>query len=386
VGKDGALHGLAVDHAHILVRQEVQAVEVALQLVDEQILRRLFDIHDGLEHDAGAFLDELTHGVQVGGEDAACGEQALVVLALALAEQLLIPLVHQGEVGLVALQDLNSLALAVQDVADGSILVSVVVRAQHGEAFHGIGCALHQLVDADPGGSDGQQAHSGENGVAAAHIVRNHEGGPALRVSQLLQGALGTVSGGIDALVGFLNAHLILQQLAQNTERQAGLGGGTGLGDDIDGELLALAQSNDIIQVAGADAVAAEVDLGAILQLVVVQALDGLDHSAGAQIAAADAGNHQHLRVLTDLLGSFLDACKLFLVVIAGQVHPAQEIIAGAILGFQLVVSRFHLRINGLIFLFVDKTGEVLCIQNDAHSIRTSKRFYGTCSLRVLLV
>ena len=41
VGKDGALHGLAVDHAHILVRQEVQAVEVALQLFDEQILRRL---------------------------------------------------------------------------------------------------------------------------------------------------------------------------------------------------------------------------------------------------------------------------------------------------------------------------------------------------------
>ena len=58
-----------------------------------------------------SFLDELTHGVQVSGEDAACWEQALVVLALALAEQLLIPLVHQGEVGLVALQDLTSLAL-----------------------------------------------------------------------------------------------------------------------------------------------------------------------------------------------------------------------------------------------------------------------------------
>ena len=158
----------------------------------------------------------------------------------------------------------------------------------------------------DPGGSDGQQAHSGENGVAAAHIVGNHEGGPALRVSQLLQGALGTVRGGIDALVGFLHAHLILQQLAQHTERQAGLGGGAGLGDDVDGELLALAQSNDIIQIAGADAVAAEVDLGAVLQLVVVQALDGLDHSAGTQIAAADAGHHQHLGVLTDLLAASL--------------------------------------------------------------------------------
>ena len=116
VCQNGAFHGLAVDNAHVLVCQEVQAVKVAFQRVDEQVLCRLLHIHDGLEHGAGAFLNELAHGVQVGGEDAACGEQALVVLALALAEQLLIPLVHQGEVGLVALQDLNSLALAVQDV------------------------------------------------------------------------------------------------------------------------------------------------------------------------------------------------------------------------------------------------------------------------------
>ena len=52
VSQDGALHGLAVDHAHVLVGQEVQAVEVALQLVDEQILCRLLDIHDGLKHGA----------------------------------------------------------------------------------------------------------------------------------------------------------------------------------------------------------------------------------------------------------------------------------------------------------------------------------------------
>ena len=32
--------------------------------------------------------------------------------------------------------------------------------------------------------------------------------------------------------------------------------------------------------------------------------------------------------------------------------------------------------------LFVDKAGEVLCIQNDAHSIRTSKRFCGPFALR----
>ena len=48
--------------------QEVQAVKVAFQRVDEQILCRLLYVHDGLEHGAGAFLNELTHGVQIGGE------------------------------------------------------------------------------------------------------------------------------------------------------------------------------------------------------------------------------------------------------------------------------------------------------------------------------
>ena len=46
------------------------------------------------------------------------GHQALLVLALALAEQLLVPLVHHGEVRLEAGQRLHALALAVQDVAE----------------------------------------------------------------------------------------------------------------------------------------------------------------------------------------------------------------------------------------------------------------------------
>ena len=76
-----------------------------------------------------------------------------------------------------------------------------------------------------------------------------------------------------------------------------GLGGGAGLGDDVDGEALALAQADDIVQVGGADAVAAEVDLQTILQLVVVHTLNGLHNSACAQIAAADTGHDQNVVV-----------------------------------------------------------------------------------------
>ena len=320
--------------------------------------------------------------MQVGGEDAACGEQTLVVLALALTEQLLVPLVHEGEVRLIALEDLDALTLAVQDVADGRILVGVVVGAEHGEALHSVGCALHDVVDADAGSSDGQQAHSGKDGVAAADIVGDDEGGPALGVSQLLEGALGAVGGSVDTLVGLFHAHLVFQQLAQHTEGQRGLGGGAGLGDDVDGEALALAQRDDVIQIGGADAVAAEVDLQAIVQLVVVHTLDGFDDGACAQIAAADAGDHQNVGILTDLGSSCLDALELFLIIITGQIHPAQEVAAGAVLGFQRLVRGLYLGVDGLVFLFVNETGEVLCIQSETHSIKTSKTFYGLFARR----
>ena len=256
---------------------------------------------------------------------------------------------------------------SVEDVAGGGVLVGVVVGAEDREPLHGVGCALHQLGNVDAGGGDGQQAHGRQHRVAAADVVRHHEGGPALAVSQLLEGAAGAVGGGVDALVGLFDAHFLFQQLAQHPESQAGLGGGARLGDDVDGEALALAQRDDVVQGGGADAVAAEVDLQALFQLVVVDALDGLHHGAGAQVAAADAGHHQHVGVAADLPGRVLDAAKLFFIVIAGQVHPAQEIVAGAGLGFQLLVGRSHLRVNGGELVVLDKRSEMFGIKRNAH-------------------
>ena len=45
-------------------------------------------------------------------------------------------------------------------------------------------------------------------------------------------------------------------------------------------------------------------------------------------------------------------------------------------------MGSFHLRIDGCIFLFADKAGEVLRVQCDAHCIITSKRFAGHFALR----
>ena len=70
-----------------------------------------------------------------------------------------------------------------------------------------------------------------------------------------------------------------------------------------------------------------------------IQALDGLDHSAGTQVGAADTGDQQHIGIGTNLLRSLFDAGKLFLVISNRQVQPTQKVIAGTSLGFQLLVG-----------------------------------------------
>ena len=327
----------------------------------------MLDVDVGLEHDACAVLQELAHGVQVGGEDAGGRHQALLVLALALAEQLLVPLVHHREVRLEAGQRLNALALAVQDVAGHGVAVGVVVRGQLAELLAAIGSALHELVDVDTGAGNGQQADSSQDGVASADVVGNDEGRPALLGCQPLQRAFGAVRRGVDALVGLLGADRILQQLAQHAERERGLGGGAGLGDDVDREALALRQLDDVVQGRGADGVAAEINLQAVVSLIVVQALDGLDHSACAQIRTADTGDEQHIGIRADLLRSLLDAGKLFLVISNRQVQPAQKIIAGTRFGFQLIVGQLDLRIDCLIFFRTDEFCKMLAVKRNSH-------------------
>ena len=98
-----------------------------------------------------------------------------------------------------------------------------------------------------------------------------------------------------------------------------------------------------------------------------IQTADGLHHSAGAQVGAADAGDQQHVGIRTDLLGCLLDAGELLLVISNRQVKPAQEIIAETGLGFQLFMGQLDLRINCLIFFRTDKFCQMFAIKFDSH-------------------
>ena len=373
--QNGAFHGLAVHNAHVLARKEIQAVKVAFQFFQIQILGRLLYIHKGFKHNAAAVLQILAHRVQVGAENAAGGHQALLILALTLAVQLLEPLAHHGEIRLKAGQRFHLFALAIQNRAGHGIFVGGVFHAALAKQLHAVCSALHEFVNVNTGHGDGQKAHSSQHTIAAAHIVRHHKGGPAAAVSQLLQRALGTVGRGINAAVGFLFAHSVHQQLAQHAEGQCRFGGGAALGDHIDGKTLALGECNDIIQCAGRNAVAAEIDLGAVCQLVVIHALAGFDHGTSAQIAAADACHQQHIGIIADLFGCRLDAGKFLFIIGFGQVHPAQKIVAGAGFAFQQFMRQLYLRVKSRIFIVGDKLFKVLPIKIDCHQGTSSVHF-----------
>ena len=331
MGQQGTLHGPVPDEVHGLAGQEVQTVAVALIPGHQQLVLGGAQADDGLEHQPLALLDVLAHGVEVGGELHAGGEQALAVLTLALAVELLPPFAHEPEGGIVAAQDLHGAAGAVQLIADGGVLPGGAIKGRGAADLHHLGGAAHQLIDVHAGDGNGQQAHGGEDGVAAAHLVWHHEGLPALGVRQGFQRAPGLVGGGVNAALGALTAVFVLQQLAEEAEGHGGLGGGAGLGDDIHGEVIVPQQVDDLLHGVGAEAVAHEVDVGGVfLFQVVVGGAQALDDATGTQVASADADDHQGLGIALDLGGSGLDAGELLLVVVPGQVHPAGEFAAGA--------------------------------------------------------
>ena len=177
MGQNGAFHGLFVDHREILLRQEIEPVEVFRVRGDEEILLGTAKIHYCLKEVSPPLLDHLPHGVEVGGIGHGSGEKAFVVLTLAFAEELLVPLGHLDEGRLVGNQDLDGFPLPIEGVADGRIPVTgVLVQVRVLQLLLRLPGAGHQGVDVTAGDRNGQQPHGGEDRVPAAHIVRDHKG------------------------------------------------------------------------------------------------------------------------------------------------------------------------------------------------------------------
>ncbi len=125
--------------------------------------------------------------MQVGGEDDGRREDALLILTLRFAVELLEPLVHQGERRLVRNEDLGGLALVVEHIADRGVFVAIVlVQIGIGKLVLRVLSALHQRVDIGAGYRDRQKTDCGQNTVTAADVIRYDKGLVALAVGELL--------------------------------------------------------------------------------------------------------------------------------------------------------------------------------------------------------
>ncbi len=286
---------------------------------------------DGLEDGALAVLNPLAHGVEVGGEVDGCGEDALVVLALALAVELLPPFCEVVESGVVVDENLDLLAGAVEGVACGGIYLGALVgTAEYG--LLALACALHQGLDVVAGHGDGEQAHGGEHGEAAAHVVGDDVGLVAFLVGQRAECAALGVGDGHDALAAVSWPSGSLELLLEQAEGDGGLCGGAALADDDDAETLALQIGLQLGQVVLADVLAGEYDLRLGVAAVHVEGVaEGFEHGLGAEIAAADAYHYHHLALAAEALRGGVDVVDKGVADFAGEANPAEEVVACAV-------------------------------------------------------
>ena len=251
-----------------------------------------------------------------------------------------------------------------KDISDSCVLVAVVIVKISLEVVHSLCSACHNSVDIAACNSDGKKTYCGKNGISSADIVSDNEGLVAFLVGKLLEGSSRLIGGGEDPLLSAFLAVLLLDHLSEYSESKSRLGSCTGLGNYVNGKILALAERNDLIEICGGNVVAHIVDIGCVfLQIIVKRRLHQLDSSSCAQVGTTDADNDKYIGILLDLLGSSLDPCKLFLVVVYGEIGPAEEIISSAALILKDLCSKLSLSLSSFHFMRSDKALKILCIK-----------------------
>ena len=218
----------------------------------------------------------------------------------------------------------------------GGVLPDGVIRAAPVERAEGGYGLVDDGGDVDAGDGHRQEAHGGQHAVAPAHVTGDGETLPALGVGHGAQHAAGDVRRREDVALGG-GAVFLFQHGAEHAEGDRGLQRRTGLGDDVDVEVVVPKLLDDAVEVVRAQAVADEEDLRIVLAGQGAQQLDG---PAGAEVGAADADDHQGLGAGTYLRRRGEDGLELALFHAHGQLRPAGELRARAALFLKQAVGR----------------------------------------------
>ena len=164
--------------------------------------------------------------MKVGRENSRSREQALVLLALALAVKLLEPFIHHRVCRLIADHHFNLFAASVKEISRCCVLVAVILfNILVAKLIHCSSSALHDSVNVDSRNGNGKKSDSRKNGITSSDIVGNNESLIALCIRKSLERSSRLVRSSIDTLCRFLCAVLALKHLSENPESNRRLRG-----------------------------------------------------------------------------------------------------------------------------------------------------------------
>lgn len=141
-----------------------------------------------------------------------------------------------------------------------------------------------------------------------------------------------------------------------------------GFGNDVNRDVLALTQREQLAQRGGADTVAGKIDLRRIFrQKIIMRGLYKFQHGARAEIGAADANDNQHIAVLPDALCSSLDTPEFLLIIIGWQRQPTQKVASSSRSTVQLFLRGLHFGRHCSQFPRLRKILRVTIVQTNTH-------------------
>ena len=351
MGDLGAELSHLVDLVDTLASEEVQAIEILFVGRNNHGAVGVLDGDDGLEDGAFAFLDPLAHRVQVGGEVDRSREDALVVLALRLAVELLPPFGHVMELGLIVDQNLGLLAKLIERVTNSSILGSGVLSIRNIDAsglLHILG-ATYEGLDVVASNGDGDETYGSEHRETTSYVIGDDILLVTLLGSESAERATLGISNSHDALLSLGLANLLFEHGLEDTEGEGGLGGGTRLGDIDDTELLLFQDVEEVGEVVLTDVVAG-IDYDRILTggLVSIEsACQSLVDGTRAEIGATDASYDNDFALLAKEVGGSLNVVEEFFGDARGKVNPTQEVVTSTLTGLEEFVASGGLSSDG---------------------------------------
>ena len=177
VSEKSSQHSGLLNGVEVNAREEVKTVDVVFIVGDLELYATVFNCDNGLEEVSVTLLNELTEGVEVGGEDYGCGENSSVILALALAVELLPPLVEHFCIVLISYENFGNLTLAVKNVSDSGILVCVVLlNVLVSISYASIVSTCHKSINVAACNRDGKKTYCGKHGETSSNVIRNNKG------------------------------------------------------------------------------------------------------------------------------------------------------------------------------------------------------------------